>query len=38
MDPNTAGEVLRSMISFIKSHGDERVTTINRQAEDEFTI
>ena len=26
------------MIQFIKSHGDERVQTINKQADDEFTI
>ena len=26
------------MIQFIKSHGEERVGTIDRQAEDEFTI
>ena len=26
------------MIQFIRSHGDERVATINKQADDEFTI
>ena len=26
------------MIQFIKSHGDERVATITKQADDEFTI
>lgn len=26
------------MIQFIRSHGDERVATIIKQAEDEFTI
>ena len=26
------------MIQFIRSHGDERVLTINKQADDEFTV
>jgi len=26
------------MIQFIKSHGDERVASIKRQSEDEFTV
>ena len=38
MNDQEADNVLKSMISFIKSHGDERVATINKQAEDEFTI
>jgi len=38
MNPAEAGQVLRSMIDFIKSHGKERVETINKQALDEFTI
>lgn len=38
MNDIEAESVLKSMISFIKSHGEERVATINKQAEDEFTI
>jgi hypothetical protein len=38
MNDMEAEQVLKSMIMFIKSHGDERVTTIDRQADDEFTI
>ena len=38
MNDSEAENVLKSMISFIKSHGDERVSTIRKQAEDEFTI
>ena len=38
MNEQEAGRVLSSMIDFIKSHGVERVATINKQAEDEFTI
>lgn len=38
MNPEEASQVLKSMITFIRSHGDERVSTINKQAEDEFTI
>ena len=38
MNPEEASQVLRSMIAFIRSHGDERVATINKQSEDEFTI
>ena len=26
------------MVQFIRSHGDERVATINKQAEDEYTV
>lgn len=38
MNPEEASQVLKSMITFIRSHGEERVATINKQAEDEFTI
>ena len=38
MNDSEASKVLASMIQFIKSHGDERVQTIQKQAEDEFTI
>ena len=38
MNDMEAEQVLKSMIMFIKSHGDERVSTIDRQADDEFTI
>lgn len=38
MNDQEAESVLKSMIQFIKSHGDERVQAINKQAEDEFTI
>ena len=38
MNDTEAGKVLASMIQFIKSHGDERVQTIQKQADDEFTI
>ena len=38
MNHNEANSVLQSMIAFIKSHGEERVAAINKQAEDEFTI
>ncbi len=38
MNDQEADNVLKSMISFIKSHGDERVATINKQAQDEYTI
>lgn len=30
--------ILKSMVDFIRSHGDERVKTIERQTDDEFTI
>ena len=32
------GKVLKSMIDFIRSHGEERVQTILKNADDEFTI
>lgn len=38
MNDSEASNVLQSMIAFIRSHGDERVSTIQKQAEDEFTI
>ena len=38
MNETEATKVLSSMIQFIKSHGDERVQTITKQADDEFTI
>lgn len=38
MNPEEASQVLRSMVDFIRSHGKERVDTINKQALDEFTI
>lgn len=38
MNPEEASQVLRSMVDFIRSHGKERVETINKQALDEFTI
>ena len=38
MNSAEANQVLKSMIDFIKSHGKERVETINKQALDEFTI
>lgn len=38
MNDTEADKVLSSMIVFIKTHGDERVANIDKQAEDEFTI
>lgn len=38
MNNEEASQVLKSMIDFIRSHGRERVETINKQAQDEFTI
>jgi hypothetical protein len=38
MNDSEASTILKSMVSFIRSHGDERVMTINKQADDEFTI
>jgi hypothetical protein len=38
MNQEEASQVLRSMVDFIRSHGKERVDTINKQAQDEFTI
>jgi hypothetical protein len=38
MQDAEADRVLTSMITFIKTHGEERVANIEKQAEDEFTI
>lgn len=38
MNDTEASKVLTSMIQFIRTHGDERVATINNQAQEEFTI
>ena len=38
MNDSEASNILKSMIQFIRSHGDERVLSINKQAEDEFTV
>ena len=38
MNADEASQVLKSMVAFIRSHGDERVAAINKQADDEFTI
>lgn len=38
MNELEADNVLKSMISFIRSHGNERVSAIKKQADDEFTI
>ena len=38
MNDTEASSILKSMVSFIRSHGDERVATINKQTEEEFTI
>lgn len=38
MNPEEASQVLKSMITFIRSHGEERVGAIKKQAEDEFAI
>ena len=38
MNDTEASKVLDSMIKFIKSHGEERVQSITKQADDEFTI
>ena len=38
MNEIEADSVLKSMIQFIRSHGDERVATIDNQAKEEFTI
>jgi V-type H+-transporting ATPase subunit E len=37
MDNQEAATILSSMVSFIRTHGHERVDTINKQASDEFT-
>jgi V-type H+-transporting ATPase subunit E len=33
-----SGQILDSMIKFIKAHGDERVAEIRRQANNDFTV
>jgi len=38
MNESEATSILKSMVQFIRSHGDERVATITKQAEDEFTV
>lgn len=38
MNDSEASNILKSMIQFIRSHGDERVTSITKSAEDEFTV
>ncbi len=38
MDNAEAATILSSMVSFIRTHGHERVDTINKQASDEFTV
>ena len=38
MNDSEATNILKSMIQFIRSHGDERVLSINKQASDEHTI
>lgn len=38
MNDNEASSILKSMVQFIKNHGEERVRTINKQADDEFTV
>ena len=38
MNEREADTILRSMVDFIRSHGEERVQMISKQADDEFTI
>lgn len=38
MNDGEASSILKSMVQFIRNHGDERVATINKQADDEFTV
>jgi V-type H+-transporting ATPase subunit E len=38
MDNLEAATILSSMVSFIRTHGHERVETINKQASEEFTV
>ncbi len=38
MNDIEASSILKSMIQFIQNHGNERVATINKQSEDEFTV
>ena len=38
MNDGEASSILKSMVQFIRNHGDERVATIKKQADDEFTV
>ena len=38
MNDREASTILNSMVQFIKTHGEERVATIKKQADDEFTV
>jgi len=38
MNSIQSGEILTSMINFIKSHGDDRVKDINDEAEEQFNV
>ena len=38
MNESEASVILNSMVDFIRSHGEERVATIKKQTEEEFTI
>jgi V-type H+-transporting ATPase subunit E len=38
MNETEASTILKSMVAFIRSHGEERVQMIAKQADDEFTI
>jgi hypothetical protein len=37
MNPNEAANVLKSMIAFIKTHGDERASNIKHQGDQQYT-
>ncbi len=38
MNEAETSTILKGMVSFIRSHGEERVATIEKQTEEEFTI
>lgn len=38
MNDREASTILNSMVQFIRTHGEERVQTIKKQADDEFTV
>lgn len=38
MNDREASTILNSMVQFIRTHGEERVATIKKQADDEFTV
>lgn len=38
MNSSQAGNILNSMIDFIKMHGKERAEEINRQAQNDYTV